>query len=513
MPSVNVLLEVIGGPKKVVAIDPGCAASRTAEVLAAAVDRTLVDDEGRSRGWKLYTPTEGGGFEVVNPDGNLLVISMAMRKLLESGKEGGFGGHGEHDGDRYLFRLRLFVPARVVSAAQQIERASIREEEAIDLTDIEAAPEIKGRRPKGTRKKKDEEGPAPPPPRPPEVGPATAGALVVDPSQERVAMPTPAFGVDGTLLISTGLARGEGTQVMATTVEARAVSPGAIGPAPERPRRAGDTGIPREAKASGAVGKGRSHSSTRASPKRAESSGGGAVGLLAALAILGAVAAGGWLVLKRGENPSAPVTPAPSAATPAPVAGTTPRPTTPIPPAAGGGRISDKLSFEPMPGGDPGTAAVLGKLSAMGLSAMGLSSRAALQTPAALEALRGAEKALGELCGGAGGVDACEAWSTVALATFHGCQNGGCEPGGPEPHLKVAAIAAERGIPMAAALIVPARKQEATRRLLLQAVRLGGLAPASVSTWAPTLSRLGHQACGDAKLKTMPDCIDLARVP
>jgi hypothetical protein len=160
-----------------------------------------------------------------------------------------------------------------------------------------------------------------------------------------------------------------------------------------------------------------------------------------------------------------------------------------------------------MPGADAESSRILS-----GIQALGAVTAAQLSDPGPRTQVLAAEAQLQELCS-QGGFERCDALSTAALAAYLGCRGGGCEPGGAEPHLKTAALAAERALTLAAGLTDPARKQEATRRLVLQAIRVGGLAPASVAGWAPGLVQLARQGCADAKVSALPDCVDLSRAP
>ncbi|MEE2829801.1 MAG: hypothetical protein VX498_11490, partial [Myxococcota bacterium] len=164
MPDLKILVEVIGGPKTVVAVKPTSSVPELAAVAADATQQSLVNEDGSSRAWILYAPTAAGGFAPVSKDGQFEDIQNSANSALDSGKAAAFAGPGEHEGDDYRFRLRLFIPgARPPARPISLEPKPISDdEEVIDLTNIDTLGDelVSVRRvaPKRRRRRKDATG-------------------------------------------------------------------------------------------------------------------------------------------------------------------------------------------------------------------------------------------------------------------------------------------------------------------------------------------------------------------
>ena len=137
MSNAPLLVEVIGGPKVVIDLDPTKTVEEIATAAAAAVDRCLVDADGSAKAWRLFAPKVKGGFAPANADSRLGAVAQAMTRLRDSGEPGGFAGPGTHDGKDYLFRVRLFVPSPPPPKPVDEEPPPIEDEEAIDLTNLD----------------------------------------------------------------------------------------------------------------------------------------------------------------------------------------------------------------------------------------------------------------------------------------------------------------------------------------------------------------------------------------
>ncbi|MCP4873419.1 MAG: hypothetical protein GY898_32410 [Proteobacteria bacterium] len=131
------LVEVIGGPKVVLELDVSGTVEGLAEAAAAAVERSLTDDDGKAKAWRLFAPNGKGGFTPARANASLEEVVGKMKALRDSGGKGGFAGPGTHEGTDYLFRIRLFVPS-LPPPKPVTEKPPIDDEEAIDLTNIEA---------------------------------------------------------------------------------------------------------------------------------------------------------------------------------------------------------------------------------------------------------------------------------------------------------------------------------------------------------------------------------------
>lgn len=131
------LVEVIGGSKVVLDLDPSQSVEAIADAAARAVDRSLTEEDGSAKAWRLFAPTGKGGFAPAKADANLSKVATRMRKVRSAGGEAGFAGPGQHEGKDYLFRLRLFVPS--LPPPKPVEEAvDLDDEEAIDLTNLDA---------------------------------------------------------------------------------------------------------------------------------------------------------------------------------------------------------------------------------------------------------------------------------------------------------------------------------------------------------------------------------------
>jgi len=136
---VRVLVEVIAGPKVLATVDSSATVEETAKVLSEVIERPLVNEEGKALSWKLYAPGKGGNIAPLKPDATLDVAKNWAETVTTAGKGGGFAGPGEHDGDHYLFRVRFFVPKPRKPRPPAAKPPPIEDEEALDLTDIDAA--------------------------------------------------------------------------------------------------------------------------------------------------------------------------------------------------------------------------------------------------------------------------------------------------------------------------------------------------------------------------------------
>ena len=133
---VPVLVELIGGAKRVVAVETETEIAQMVAALAAEFDRSVELDDGSALAWKVYAPTRAGGFAPSAPDSNLAGVARSMTKLKEADKDGGFAGPGQHDDQDYLFRIRLFIPAARPPVLRD-ESPAIDDDEVIDLTNLD----------------------------------------------------------------------------------------------------------------------------------------------------------------------------------------------------------------------------------------------------------------------------------------------------------------------------------------------------------------------------------------
>ena len=137
MSTAPLLVEVIGGPKVVIDLDPTKTVEEIATTAASAVDRSLTADAGTATAWRVFAPTGRGGCAPPTPDSKLGKVAEAMRKLRDAGEPGGFAGPGTHEGKDYLFRIRLFVPSPPPPKPVDEAPPPIEDEEAIDLTNLD----------------------------------------------------------------------------------------------------------------------------------------------------------------------------------------------------------------------------------------------------------------------------------------------------------------------------------------------------------------------------------------
>lgn len=138
MSTVAVLVEAIGGPKRVVEIDIDRDTRAQADTAARAVGKELTDEDGSEKPWKLFAPTPKGGFAPAPADYDWPSVVERMTGVAEGAA--GFAGPGRHEGQPYLFRVRLFVPG-APPPRRAPETAPIEDEEALDLTDLSALDE------------------------------------------------------------------------------------------------------------------------------------------------------------------------------------------------------------------------------------------------------------------------------------------------------------------------------------------------------------------------------------
>ena len=136
MAKTAILVEVIGGPKTVLEVELGQPAAKTAAQAAEAVGRSILDDDGKEKPWKIYAPNRAGGFAPLPPVGTLEAAQRAIKKKLEGGGDVGFAGPGEHQGESYAFRIRLFVPS-APPPIQEPKTPTVSDDEVIDLTNLE----------------------------------------------------------------------------------------------------------------------------------------------------------------------------------------------------------------------------------------------------------------------------------------------------------------------------------------------------------------------------------------
>jgi hypothetical protein len=138
VPTVKVFVEVIGGGKMLADIDPGVTVEETAGVIAELAGKSLVDDDGKPRNWRLFAPKPDGGFGPAERSLRLIGVAGRMKRAYDSGDDMGFAGPGEFEGGKYLFKLRLFVPgAPPKPPPRQEKEDTFADEEAIDLTNID----------------------------------------------------------------------------------------------------------------------------------------------------------------------------------------------------------------------------------------------------------------------------------------------------------------------------------------------------------------------------------------
>lgn len=504
MPSVPVLLEVIGGERVLATVDPGHAASRTAEVLAQVVGKSLLEDDGRPRAWKLYAPNEQGGFDQVPAASNLLPIAMRMRRAQQQGADAGFGGPGEHEGQAFLFRLRLFIPVRPPSTGTTSERIqTIPDDEAVDLTNLDDEPVSatsnegggemskrprapKKRRPpadkpaeRPSRRREPEEASGPVSGTAPALGPV-APFIGPDPTRERVAIAAPSLEKDGSLRAGAGTPYASGDTVLIQTVEARPVPAGSIGPEPERaqdaPKRAASVRAP---------------TPKPARPKKRSSAPWWIAAILASVVLVGVVVFA--VVRSRGAEtgPAEPAAPTPAARRAAP--------------------LLDDLRIGPYPGlSDPQhpVAAAVAAYSALGLRARA-DTEAIEKRPRLLEL----KTELEQHCSRLPEFEGCDALAVVALAAAHACRSPGC----PEPAarlLEISARAVESEIGRADTLVDGPTRQDAVRRSALNAIRISAVAPGSVGMWAPAALRIAKKACsGQPAAAATPECAEVLKIP
>ena len=137
MPTVKVFVEVIGGEKMLAEIDPGVTVEDTAGVIAQLAGKSLVDDDGKAKNWRLFAPKPEGGFGPADPTLRLIGVAGRMKRAFDAGQDVGFAGPGEFEGSKYLFKLRLFVPGAPPKPPPRPDTpVPIADEEAIDLTDL-----------------------------------------------------------------------------------------------------------------------------------------------------------------------------------------------------------------------------------------------------------------------------------------------------------------------------------------------------------------------------------------
>jgi len=127
---------MIGGPRAVVEIDLSLAAVKVAATVAKTLGRTIHDDDGNEKPWKIYAPNRSGGFAPIPVSATLEAAARAIQKKIDSGADAGFAGPGEHEGSAYSFRIRLFVPSPP-PPIHVIETPTVSDDEVIDLTNLD----------------------------------------------------------------------------------------------------------------------------------------------------------------------------------------------------------------------------------------------------------------------------------------------------------------------------------------------------------------------------------------
>ena len=137
MARVPVLVELIGGSKRVLEVDTDTEIARAVADLASQFDRSIEGDDGKPLAWKLYAPTRAGGFAPAAPDSNLKAVARTMNKLKGADKDGGFAGPGIHEDQDYLFRIRLFIPAARPPVLRDETPSMDDDDDVIDLTNID----------------------------------------------------------------------------------------------------------------------------------------------------------------------------------------------------------------------------------------------------------------------------------------------------------------------------------------------------------------------------------------
>ena len=135
----KVLAEVIGGAQRVLPVSGNPSMPELASLVADADDKSLESDSGTPLRWILYIPNGQGGFAPADNTDDL----AALQERISQGKEaaqGGFAGPGELQGEKYDFRVRLFIPpAHPPAVSLDAGPQPIGDdEEIIDLTDIDA---------------------------------------------------------------------------------------------------------------------------------------------------------------------------------------------------------------------------------------------------------------------------------------------------------------------------------------------------------------------------------------
>ena len=137
MPQVPMLVELIGGARRVLSADPAGSVEAIAGALADQLDLSLTDDAGAPVAWRFFAPKAGGGFGPADKNANLSEVAELMRAAQAGGEDAGFAGPGEHEGAAYLFRVRLFVPKAVPPPPPPPPEPMAADDEALDLTNMD----------------------------------------------------------------------------------------------------------------------------------------------------------------------------------------------------------------------------------------------------------------------------------------------------------------------------------------------------------------------------------------
>jgi len=616
VPTVKVFVEVIGGGKMLADIDPGVTVEETAGVIAELAGKSLVDEDGKAKNWRLFAPKPDGGFGPADRSLRLIGVAGRMKRAYDAGDDVGFAGPGEHEGGKYLFKLRLFVPGAPPKAPPKPDHPEpIADEDAIDLTNLDdfdtdtmrrkkkrrrkdgesstvrrrkkkdadgstirrrkkkdadgstirrrkkkkaaasadAAPEASGEvaTPEGASEEaasaetaapepapveaKDEAPAAPAEPAPasaesaapqvsepepepeptpepePEPTPTPTPEPEPDPEPEPTPEPTPEAEPDPP-------AAKEEEEPSAPQVE-RVMEAPALDVAAPKPGDAAVTGphtspasstapAPAEAAAksdppeaetskaetssrrvkrpdaSGTSRRMKKVGSSKSTSRPEKRSGGkGPMIAIAVLVVAGAAA----FALTRGGG-EAPDTPDP---TPAPVAES--------PAESSGGSLSDRVALAAYTTGEgaegDAVAVAVAGWAGLGVQAPGdLAGKLGDAGPLA--------SSVADACKAGARFDACDAWAWMAFSSYRACESGGrnCDSAAA---LADAREAVGRAYANAQSL-QGAAKSEATKRLLAQAVRIGGADFAALEAASGPVAALAQKAC--AKLKGAPEC-------
>lgn len=589
MPTVKVFVEVIGGEKMLAEIDPGVTVEDTAGVIAQLAGKSLVDDDGKAKNWRLFAPKPEGGFGPADPTLRLIGVAGRMKRAFDAGQDVGFAGPGEFEGSKYLFKLRLFVPGAPPKPPPRPDTpVSIADEEAIDLTDLSNVDDFetetqrrkKKRRksidgesstvrrkrkkdPDGSitgrrRKKKDPDGstirrrkkkidPSGTQPAPTKKQPAATEMAEQTPAKAAVEAPTeqpvdeasdrqpardrileiPALTGAGPEPGDAALTSSPQTPGPAVDSDSPAEAASPDGPEPpteedgpeappesssaepvreprDRPVLAEQTLAPSSKKSASRPESAsrrtasadassrrikRPDSSTSKRPKEGPSSKtspapekkSGGKGLIIGVVVL-VIAAGAAFALTRGGSEPAPVVDEPPVVE-APVS----EPTS----------LSDRVSLKPYETGE-GVAddAVHSAVAAWG--GLGVASPNALRAHSSSVAPLVAT--LSESCRSASRFDACDAWAWIAFSTYRACADEQCDPGGALPASRDAIGHAYGN----AQKLSGDAQAAATKRLLTQAVRIGGADFEALRSSSAPMAALAQKGC--AMLGDIPEC-------